>query len=128
MTLFKKQSDRLESLIGYGSEFTGNILVSGTLRIDGKFCGNAVAGWIVVGEEAVIRGDLKASGIFIAGRVEGNVTADDVVELKPTAQQFGDISSKRLIVAEGGVFVGRSSRQEGETRLIDLAGEEASAR
>jgi cytoskeletal protein CcmA (bactofilin family) len=128
MTLFKKPSDKLESLIGYGSEFTGNILVSGTLRIDGKFCGNAVAGWIVVGEEAMIRGDLKASGIFIGGRVEGNVTADDLVELKPTAQQFGDISSKRLIIAEGGVFVGRSSRQEGETRLIDLAGEEASAR
>jgi len=73
MTLFKKRSDKLESFVGAGSEFRGDLSVPGTLRIDGKFFGNAVAGWIVVGEDAVIRGDLKASGILIGGRIEGNV-------------------------------------------------------
>jgi cytoskeletal protein CcmA (bactofilin family) len=127
MTIFKKQSDKLESLIGSDSEFRGDISVSGTLRIDGKFRGNAKAGWIVVGETGVIRGDLTASGIFVGGNIEGNLTADDVVELKPTGHIFGDIRSRRLIVAEGAVFAGRSSQYEDETRLIDLAGEEASA-
>jgi cytoskeletal protein CcmA (bactofilin family) len=128
MMMFKKQSDKLESLIGAGSEFRGDISVSGTLRIDGNFLGNATASWIVVGEEAVIKGDLKASGIFIGGRIDGNVNADDVVEIKPTGYFFGDICSKRLVIAEGGIFVGRSIRHEDETRLIDLSGEGVSVR
>jgi cytoskeletal protein CcmA (bactofilin family) len=128
MAIFKKPSDKLETLIGSNSEFKGDISVSGTIRIDGKLLGNIVAGWIVVGEDGIIRGDLEASGIIIGGRVEGNVNANDVVEIKPTGYFFGDICSKRFIIAEGGIFVGRSIRHDGETRLIDLAEKEASAR
>jgi len=127
MTLFKKPSDKLESLIGAGSEFRGTISVSGTLRIDGKFYGNADAGWIVIGEGALIKGDISASGIFLGGRVEGNLRAVDIVEIKPTGELFGDVCTKKLVISEGGIFVGRSDMHNGETKLIALASDEASA-
>jgi cytoskeletal protein CcmA (bactofilin family) len=126
--MFKKQSDKLESLIGHNSDFKGEINVSGTLRIDGKFTGNVNAGWIVVGEQAIVKGDLHANGVVVGGKVEGNIKADDLVELKPSSHLFGDIYSKKLVIAEGGIFMGRSISQGNETKLIDFAGEEVTLR
>ena len=128
MGMFKKQGDKLESLIGMNSDFKGEVSVSGTLRIDGKFSGNANAGWIVVGEDALVKGDLHATGVVVGGKVEGNIKADEVVELRPTAHLFGDIYSKKLVIAEGGIFMGRSISQGSETRLIDFSGEEVTVK
>jgi cytoskeletal protein CcmA (bactofilin family) len=126
--MFKKQNDKLESLIGFNSDFKGEVNVSGTLRIDGKFTGNVNSGWIVVGEQAVVKGDLHAKGVVVGGKVEGNIKADDLVELKPTAHLFGDIYSTKLVIAEGGIFMGRSISQGNETRLIDFSDEEVTLR
>ncbi|MGO9950723.1 MAG: bactofilin family protein [Dissulfurispiraceae bacterium] len=121
--MFLKKSDKLESVIGINSELKGDITVSGTLRIDGKLTGNITAGWIVVGEQAFVKGDLVASGIVVGGRIEGILKADDVVELKPTSHLYGDIYSKKLVIAEGGVFMGRSFTQGNDAKLIDFSGE-----
>ncbi|HTZ18120.1 MAG TPA: polymer-forming cytoskeletal protein [Dissulfurispiraceae bacterium] len=125
--MFQKKNDKLESFIGCGSEVIGDLTVSGTLRIDGKLTGNATAGWIIVGEKAVVKGDLAAKGIVVGGRIEGSVKADDLVELKPSARLYGDIFSKKLAIAEGGVFMGRSVTQCADAGLVNFSGEEASA-
>ena len=121
--MFQKKNDKLESFIGVNSEFKGDITVPGTLRIDGKITGNVTAGWIIVGEKAFIKGDLFATGIVVGGRVEGTIKADDIVELKPTAHLAGDIYSKKLAIAEGGLFTGRSISQGDEAKLIEFSGE-----
>jgi cytoskeletal protein CcmA (bactofilin family) len=123
--MFQKKNDKLESFIGFNSEFKGDITVPGTLRIDGKMTGNVTAGWIIVGEKAFIKGDLYATGIVVGGRVEGTIKADDLVELKPTAHLYGDIIATKLAIAEGGIFMGRSVTQGNEGKLIDFSGEGA---
>jgi cytoskeletal protein CcmA (bactofilin family) len=123
--MFQKKNDKLESFIGFNSEFKGDITVPGTLRIDGKMTGNITAGWIIVGEKAFIKGDLFATGIVVGGRVEGTIKADDLVELKPTAHLYGDIIATKLAIAEGGIFMGRSVTQGSEAKLIDFSGEGA---
>ena len=121
--MFLKKNDKLESYIGINSEFVGDITVSGTLRIDGKMTGNITAGWIIVGEKALVKGNLLATGIVVGGRVEGTIKADDLVELKQTAHLAGDIYSKKLAIAEGGLFTGRSISQGDEAKLIEFSGE-----
>ena len=123
--MFQKKNDKLESFIGFNSEFKGDITVPGTLRIDGKMTGNITAGWIIVGEKAFIKGDLFATGIVVGGRIEGTIKADDLVELKPTAHLYGDIIATKLAIAEGGIFMGRSVSQGNEAKLIDFSGEGA---
>jgi len=123
--MFQKKNDKLESFIGFNSEIKGDITVPGTLRVDGKITGNITAGWIIVGEKAFIQGDLFATGIVVGGRVEGTIKADDLVELKPTAQLYGDIIATKLAIAEGGIFMGRSVTKGNEARLIDFSGEGA---
>jgi cytoskeletal protein CcmA (bactofilin family) len=78
-----------------------------------------------VGEKAFIKGDLHVTGIVVGGRVEGTIKADDLVELKPTAHLYGDIVAAKLVIAEGGIFMGRSVTQGNEAKLIDFSGEKA---
>ncbi|HMK59584.1 MAG TPA: polymer-forming cytoskeletal protein [Dissulfurispiraceae bacterium] len=124
--MFQKKTDKLESFIGINSDFNGDLTVSGTLRVDGKLTGNIKAAWIVIGEKALVKGDLTANGIVVGGRIEGTLKADELVELKPSGHLYGDIYCKKLVIAEGGVFMGRSMTQgSGDGKMIDFTGEAA---
>jgi cytoskeletal protein CcmA (bactofilin family) len=123
--MFLKKSDKIESIIGQRSDIKGDITVDGTLRIDGRITGNITAGWIVIGEHALIQGDIAAKGIVIGGRVEGLVKADDIVEIKPSGQLFGDIHTNKLSVAEGSIFMGRCMTQRDETKQLDFSADKA---
>lgn len=123
--MFQKKSDKLEAFIGSSSELKGDSSVNGTFRIDGKITGNILADWVIIGEDAVIKGDLKARGIIIGGKVTGNIKADEIVEIKHTGQLMGDIFTKKLSVAEGGIFDGRSHVHREDAKLLDFHAEEA---
>ncbi|MCX8069065.1 MAG: polymer-forming cytoskeletal protein [Thermodesulfovibrionales bacterium] len=119
--MFLKKNDRLESLIGEKSEFTGNIITEGTCRIDGKLYGNIKADWVIIGERGMIKGDISSRGVIIGGTLEGNIKADEIVEIKTTGKLTGDIQTMKLSVSEGGIFEGRSQikRDEG-SKVIDF--------
>lgn len=126
--MFGKKSQRLETIIGDGSEVKGELNVKGTVRIDGLMDGNIRADWVIVGESGKIQGNVKSRGMVVGGKVEGNVEADEIVELKPKAHVSGEIHTGKLTVSEGAVFDGRSrmkgdsETEEGsEARVIPLS-------
>lgn len=126
--MFLKKSDKLEALIGSKSEFQGDIFTQGTLRIDGKFAGAITADWVIIGEGGSGIGDMIARGVIIGGKVEGNIRAQEIVEIKHTGQLFGDVYTKKLAIAEGGVFEGHSHIHRDEAKVIDLPAKEASSK
>jgi cytoskeletal protein CcmA (bactofilin family) len=115
--MFAKNTKKLESFIGLNSIFKGEVKTEGTLRIDGTIDGNINADWVVISEKASLKGDIVAKGIIVSGRVEGNLKAEEIVEIKSKGQVFGDISSNKLSMVEGGIFNGRVS-MEGEGSKI----------
>jgi len=123
--MFLRKNNKLETLIGIGSEIKGDITANGTLKIDGKITGNIIADSVILGNDALVTGDIKARSVVIGGRLNGNVTAEDIIEIKPTGQVFGDVHTKKLSVSEGGIFEGRSLIQKDETRVIDFPAKEA---
>ncbi|MGE5631278.1 MAG: bactofilin family protein [Caulobacteraceae bacterium] len=99
--------ERVDSLIGIGTYAEGTINAEGTVRVDGKIQGGLnIAGNLIVGEEGAIKGNIKAENAFIAGTVEGNVTATAQLHITHTAKLIGDISVKNVIIDEGAVFIG----------------------
>lgn len=116
----RKNNSKLEALIGVNTEFNGNINTNGTFRIDGKYTGNIVADWVILGNNASVKGDITAKCVVISGAIEGNVSAEDLVEIKHTGSIKGDIHTKKLSVAEGGVFEGRSLIQKEDGKVIDF--------
>lgn len=119
----------MESMIGAKSSIEGNIVVEGTLRIDGKITGAVKADSVILSESAAILGDVTVKSAIIGGRIDGNVQAQEFVEIKPSGRLFGDIHSRKLSVAEGGIFEGRSHvhRDEDASNVIDFRARESAS-
>jgi len=83
--------------------FTNDLLVDG--RIDGEIQSD---GNLTVGENARLRAEIRTASIFIHGKVHGNISVTERVELRAGSEVVGDIKAKTLIVEAGAVFVGRS--------------------
>jgi cytoskeletal protein CcmA (bactofilin family) len=118
--MFHKNTEKLESFIGENSQFKGDIDTKGTLRIDGVMEGNVNADWVILGEKATLKGDVSARGIIVGGKIEGNLRAKEIVEIKPKGQIFGDIHTSKLTILEGGIFDGRSTMTKEESKIIEF--------
>ncbi|MDH3382561.1 MAG: polymer-forming cytoskeletal protein [Deltaproteobacteria bacterium] len=110
--MFGKSSAKLETVIGADSTIKGELAIKGTLRIDGVVEGDIRADWVIVGETGRIRGNAQARTMVIGGRVEGNLEASEIIEMKDKAQVFGEICTGKLAMSEGALFDGQSSMKK----------------
>ena len=98
-----------QSVIAADVEITGTIKSTGSVRIDGKLDGELnCTGDAVIGKSATIKGNLAVNSATVEGTIQGNVTAQDRIEMKSSARVTGDIKAKRLSVEDGVTFIGRS--------------------
>lgn len=107
--MFGKSSAKLETVIGADSTITGELEIQGTVRVDGSVVGDIRADWVIIGETGRIRGNVQARMLVVGGRIDGNIDASEIVELKDKAQIFGEICTAKLTVTEGALFDGQSS-------------------
>jgi cytoskeletal protein CcmA (bactofilin family) len=99
--------DEVIAFLGKGTEFKGMITYNGTIRIDGHVEGEIVTeGTLVVGEDAVIQAEISAGTVINGGKITGNVTALEKIQLLPTAVMEGSIKTPVLIIEEGVRFNG----------------------
>ena len=97
-------------LVGYlykGSRVSGQLSFQGPARIDGAVDGDIQChGTLTIDEGADVRAKIWGQVVVIRGKVEGNVTAKERVELTAPARLIGNIDTPRLIIAEGVAFEG----------------------
>jgi cytoskeletal protein CcmA (bactofilin family) len=74
---------------------------------------------VIVGAKGMVRGNLIAKSVLIGGKVKGNITAYQRLELQGTAQIEGDISTPVFVVEEGAVFEGNVQMEE-VSKVIDM--------
>jgi len=90
-------------------EIKGNIKFSGELTFDGKLDGEIhTDGTLQLGESAVINGNISAQSVVLRGKINGNVSAKEKIEIKNKAELFGDIRAIKLAIEEGVTFVGKT--------------------
>jgi cytoskeletal protein CcmA (bactofilin family) len=98
------------ALVGHlykGSRVSGQLSFQGPARIDGAVDGEIhCEGILTIGEGAEVRAKISGQTVVIRGKVEGNVTAKEKVELVAPARLIGNIDTPRLIMTEGVVFDG----------------------
>jgi cytoskeletal protein CcmA (bactofilin family) len=124
--MFHRNTEKLESLVGVDSSFKGDICTKGTLRIDGNIEGNIEADWVILGEKSRVRGDITARGVVVGGKVQGNLTVREICEIRNKGEIFGELSTAKLVIAEGGIFDGRSTMRKEETKVVELFSKEGS--
>jgi len=90
-------------------EIKGNIKFSGELTFDGKLDGEIQTdGALILGDGAVINGNINAQSVVVRGKVNGNINAKEKIDIKTKAELFGDIRSVKLVIEEGVTFVGKT--------------------
>jgi len=105
-------SEKIENVLGPSAQFSGHLRAEGGIRIDGAFEGTLeTEGNLIIGEKARVIADVKAYNITVAGTIEGNVIAAGRLEILSTGQVHGDISAGSLLIEEGGIFYGKSLRE-----------------
>jgi len=106
----QKGNPGLNTIIGPGTIFKGDIQVAGGLRIDGRIEGNVSAkGPLTVGEDAqIIAPKVDVTSAVIGGKIEGDIIAPDMIKLEQTANIVGNIETSLLIIEEGAQFTGKS--------------------
>jgi cytoskeletal protein CcmA (bactofilin family) len=109
MTIWRNKSDDIAGFLDHGTEVTGELQFSNTLRIDGNFHGSIVGeDRLIIGEQAVVHADIKVGDIEIRGQVFGNVGVKRQAEILSTGRLRGDIQAAVLIIQAGAVLEGRS--------------------
>ena len=97
---------KLNSIIGRGSKCEGEIVVGGGLKIDGQFKGKIKADSVFVGKEAVIEATVETNVAIVGGKILGDVTARETLELQAKAELIGNVKTKNLIVGESAILDG----------------------
>ena len=96
------------NVLAQGIEITGTIKFQNDMIIDGKVEGEiqSTTGKVTIGENAVIKGDVKAGEVKMFGLIEGSITSDRC-ELKANSRLNGDITTKSLKMEEGALLSGK---------------------
>src|SRR6202042_424982 len=80
-------------------EIKGNLKFSGELTFEGKLDGEIQTdGVLNLGDSATVNGNINAQSVIVRGKVNGNITAKEKIEIKTKAELFGDIRASKLIV------------------------------
>ena len=106
-------TERVNSILGPGINWRGNLRGSGGIRIEGTFEGEIqIQGMIVVGETGrVTCMNLRANTVIVAGTVRGNITAEKL-EIRSTGRVWGDVSVVGFSTEEGAFLRGQVRMEE----------------
>jgi cytoskeletal protein CcmA (bactofilin family) len=95
------------SIVSVGTTVRGDIDTTGTVKVEGTVDGNVRAKQqVLVARGGVVRGDVGAAEAVIGGTVHGAIHCLDRVEIQTGASVHGDLTTKRILVAEGATVNG----------------------
>jgi cytoskeletal protein CcmA (bactofilin family) len=90
-------------------DLKGTLKFSGELTFDGKLDGEINSdATLHLGDNAVIKGNINVSTVVVRGKINGNITAREKIDIKSKAELFGDVRAPKLVIEEGVTFVGKS--------------------
>jgi len=98
--------DRLNRFVE-GTKLIGELITESSIRIDGEIVGNIdCAGKVLIGENAIIKGNLICAEADIEGTVEGDIKIDGLLVLREKARITGNIDTSKIEIHQGAIFSG----------------------
>ena len=105
------------TLIARPAEIEGCISGSGEIVINGRVNGIIDASGIVnVAQHGRVEATVHGKVVSVAGSVNGDITADERIELEPTARVDGNITAPRILIQDGATFRGQVNMRNPEKR------------
>lgn len=99
----------VSTIIGEDTVIGGTITVENSIRIEGAIIGSVTAnGTVTISQNGKITGNVVAGNMVVAGTIEGDMWVKEKVTAESTGKIFGDITTKKLTIAEDALFQGMS--------------------
>jgi cytoskeletal protein CcmA (bactofilin family) len=116
------------TIVGAGARLEGNVVSAGSLRIDGQVKGQINAdGEVTLSPQSQVEADIRAQNVSVAGRFTGNIVVKDRAHLARGGRIDGNITSKTLVIEEGGLFHGQSIMDAGASSGSSAASQSGQA-
>ncbi len=111
-----------QATIGRSLVIKGEVTGSESLFIDGRIEGtvNFADHRVTVGRNGQVAANINAKEVVIMGKVNGNVTCTDRVDIRSEGSLTGDVITHRISVEDGAVLTGsvqvRAAEQKSEQK------------
>src|SRR3954465_198675 len=126
-----------QASIGKSLVIKGEVTGSESLYIDGRVEGsiNLPGNRVTVGRNGVVAANISAREIVVLGKVRGNMTASDRVDIRADGSLTGDIVAQRISIEDGAFFkggidirkAGQAPKANGEDKPAAVSSNEAVA-
>jgi cytoskeletal protein CcmA (bactofilin family) len=121
-----------QATIGKSLVIKGEVTGSESLYIDGRVEGsiNLSGNRVTVGRNGVVSANINAREIVVLGKVRGNLTASDRVDIRSDGSLTGDVIAARISIEDGAFFKGgidirkggqQQSKPNGEEKIVAQA-------
>ena len=116
-----------QATIGSSLHIKGEISGSEALYIDGRVEGaiNLPGNRVTVGRNGQVQANINAKEVVVLGKVKGNVTASDRVDIRNEGSLGGDVICQRISIEDGAWFKGSIDiRKPGQQKEMNGAAKE----
>src|SRR3954464_9831705 len=120
-----------QATIGKSLVIKGEVTGSESLYIDGRVEGsiNLAGNRVTVGRNGVVAANINARVIVVLGKVRGNLTATDRVDIRSDGSLTGDVVAARISIEDGAFFKGGIDiRKGGQPQQPKANGEEKTSK
>jgi cytoskeletal protein CcmA (bactofilin family) len=111
-----------QATIGKSLVIKGEVTGSESLYIDGRVEGsiNLAGNRVTVGRNGVVSANINAREIVVLGKVRGNLTASDRVDIRSDGSLTGDVVAARISIEDGAYFKGGIDiRKAGQSQKVN---------
>jgi len=114
----KELPQEVMTFFGKGAQFKGVLTFEGTARIDGEIEGEIITqGTLIIGESGVIKAEITAGTVVVGGRINGNIHADQKIQLLSKGVVTGSLTTHSIVIEEGALLNGICEMQNPPSKL-----------
>jgi cytoskeletal protein CcmA (bactofilin family) len=103
-------------MIGEGVIITGTIKANSKVTIQGTVDGDIECNSITISESGNVKGKIKTDTITVEGKTEGEINADDVLNIKSTGHVSGKFFYGEIQIEEGGKISGEINHRDKDNK------------
>ncbi len=122
-----------QATIGRSLVIKGEISGSESLYVDGKIEGtiNLNDNRVTIGRNGSVTANISAREVVIMGKVQGNVTCTDRLDIRSEGSLTGDVVTQRISVEDGAIMKGsievkaagdqKNNKQQSHSKPVEMA-------
>src|SRR5438309_8691672 len=120
-----------QAMIGRSLSIKGEVSGSESLYIDGRIEGSISIpdNRVTIGRNGTVAANITAREVVIMGKVQGNVTCSDRLDIRSEGSLTGDVTTQRISVEDGAIMKGsievkaadqKNSKQQSQNKPVEV--------